>query len=59
MTNKLINTQKISKAYWSLLKSFLNKKIPLIPLLFHEHRFIADFKENEDLFNFFSLTNFS
>ena len=26
MTNKLINTQKSSKAYWSLLKGFLNKK---------------------------------
>ena len=26
MTNKLINTQKSSKAYWSLLKAFLNNK---------------------------------
>ena len=26
MTNKLINTQKSSKVYWSLLKGFLNNK---------------------------------
>ena len=54
MTNKLINTQKSSKAYWSLLKGFLNnKKIPLIPPLFHENRFITDFKEKAELFNSF------
>ena len=30
MTNKLTNVEKISKGYWSILKSFLNnKKIPL------------------------------
>ena len=54
MTNKLINTQKSSKAYWSLLKAFLNnKKIPLIPPLFQENRFLTDFKEKAELFNSF------
>ena len=54
MTNKLNNTQKSSKAYWSLLKYFLiNKKIHLIPPLFHENRFIKDFKEKAELFNYF------
>ena len=54
MTNKLINTQKSSKVYLSLLKAFLNsKKIPLISPLFHENRFITDFKEKEELFNSF------
>ena len=54
MTNKLINTQKSSKAYWSLLKAFLNnKKIPLIPRLFQENCFITDFKEKAELFNSF------
>ena len=48
MTIKLINTENSSKAYWSLLKRFLNnKKIPLIPTLFHENCFITDFKEKE------------
>ena len=54
MTNKLINTQKSSKAYWSSLKSFLNnKKIPLIPPLFHENHFITGFKEKVELFHSF------
>ena len=54
MTNNLINTQKSSKVDWSLLKGFLNnKKIPLIPLLFHENRFVTDFKEKAELFNSF------
>ena len=48
------------------MKIFLhNKKIPLIPSLFYENRFITDFKEKAELFNcFFSkqcslLTNHS
>ena len=46
IANRLNNTQKRSKAYWSLLKIFLNnKRIPLIPPLFHENRFITDFKQ--------------
>ena len=37
-----------------MLKIFLNnKKIPLIPSLFHENRFITDFKEKAELFNSF------
>ena len=36
------------------MKRFLNnKKIPLIPPLFHENRFIIDFKEKAELFNSF------
>ena len=38
MANKLNNLQKNSKAYWFLLKCFLNnQKIPLIQPLFHEN----------------------
>ena len=52
--NKLINTQKNSKVYWSLLKMFLNnKKIPIMSPLFYENCFITDFKEKAQLFNFF------
>ena len=54
MTNKLITTEKSSKTYWSFLKGFLiNKKVPLIPPLFHENRLITDFKEKAELFNSF------
>ena len=54
MTNKLTNAEKSSKAYWSILKSFLNnKKIPLILPLFYENCFITNFKEKAELFNSF------
>ena len=52
MANKLNNHQRNSKAYWSLLKYFLNnKKIPLIPPLFHENKFVTNFLEKAELFN--------
>ena len=52
MTKKLNNVSKNCKAYWSLLKRVLsNNKIPLIPPLFHENKFLKDFKEIVDLFN--------
>ena len=54
IANRLSNTQKSTKTYWSLLKIFLNnKKIPLIPPLFHENRFITDFTEKAEFFNSF------
>ena len=38
--------QKTSKCFWSLLKIYLNnRKIPLIPPLFHSNRLISDFKQ--------------
>ena len=56
MANKLNDLQRNSKAYWSLLKCFLNnKKIPLIPPLFHENKFVTNFLEKAKLFkSFFS-----
>ena len=43
--NKLTMTRKSLKTYWSLLKLFLNnKKIRIVPCLFHENKFITDFK---------------
>ena len=54
MTEKLSKVNKSSKAYWSLLKTFLNnKKIPVIPPLFHENKFVTNFKEKAELFNTF------
>ena len=50
--NKLKNTQKSSKVYWSLSKIFLNhNKKPVIPPLFYENQFITYFKEKTKLFN--------
>ena len=40
--------------YWGLLKIFLNNhKIPVIPPLFHNNKFVTDFKEKSELFNSF------
>ena len=37
----------------SVLKSFDNKKVPCIPQIFHENRFVTNFKEEAKLFNSF------
>ena len=54
LTQKLTTIQKSTKAYWALLKIFLNnRKIPVIPPLFHNNKFVTDFKEKAELFNSF------
>ena len=38
--------------YWSLLKTMLNeKKVPCIPPIFHDNKFVTDFSKKADLFN--------
>ena len=60
MTNKLTNVEKSSKAYWSILKSFLNnEKISLIHLLFYENCFITKFNKKAELFNSFFADQWS
>ena len=45
-TLKLNTIQKSTKTYWDLLKIFLNdRKIPVIPPLFHNNKFVTNFKE--------------
>ena len=57
IVEKLQNTQRSSKAYWPLLKNFLNnKKIPIIPPLYHKNEFVTDFKKKAELFNSFFAT---
>ena len=52
MANKLNSIQKSSKAYWSLLKSFINnKKNPIVPLILHNNALVTDFKKKAELFN--------
>ena len=52
LAKKLINAQKNSKPYWSILKTFLNnKKVPNIHPLFHESKFVTDFKKKAELIN--------
>ena len=52
--SKLLDSKTSPKSYWSILRIFLNnKKIPCIPPLFHNGKFIMDFKEKTELFNDF------
>ena len=41
------------KNYWSILKTFFDgKKVPCIPI-FHENKFITDFREKTEIFTSF------
>ena len=54
LSQKLSNKGTSSKAYWSILKTFLNdKKIPYIPPVLHNNKFVISFKEKAELFNTF------
>ena len=54
IAKKLSDPNISSKTYWSILKYFLtDKKVPCIPPIFHENRFITDFREKAELFNSF------
>ena len=49
---KLNDPQTSPKAYWSILKRFLNKvKIPEIPPLLIDNVFVTNFKTKADIFN--------
>ena len=60
MSSRLVDPLTSAKTYWSILKTFLNnKKIPCIPPVFHESKFITDFKEKAQLFNHFFVNQYS
>ena len=60
LPSRLADPLTSPKTYWSILKTFLNnKKIPCIPPLFHENKFITDFKEKAELFNHFFVNQCS
>ena len=43
-----------TKCYWSLLKTILKgKKVPSIPPIFHNNKYVTDFKEMSEIFNSF------
>ena len=56
ISKRMMNPLTSTKTYWSILKSFLNnKKIPCIPPLFHQNRYITKRKdETELLINIFA-----
>ena len=52
ISHKLSNKNLKPKKYWSLLKIILNgKKIPRIPAIYHDDKFVIDIKKKCDLFN--------
>ena len=54
LSSRLADPLTSPKTYWSMLKAFLNnKKIPCKPPLFHENKFITDFKEKAEFSNHF------
>ena len=58
ISNKLNDSYVSPKAYWSILKIFLNnKKPPIFRPLFYENRFVTDFKKKAELFNSFLLNS--
>ena len=60
VANKLNDVYENAKAFWSLLKLFLNNKnIPLIPPLYYDNHFITNFKEKAELFNSYYSKQFS
>ena len=45
ISTKLMDLTISSKAYWSMLKTFLNnKKIPCSPPVYHNNNYITDFE---------------
>ena len=49
-----MNPKTSLKTYWSILKTLLNnKKIPCIPPLLQDNKYVTDFKKKAELFNLF------
>ena len=54
ISKKLIDPATSAKTYWSILKTLLNsKKILCIHPLFHQGKYVTDFKKKAKLFNSF------
>ena len=54
ISKKLMNPMTSLKTYWSILKTLLNnKKIPCIPPLLQDNKYVTDLKKKAELFNLF------
>ena len=52
ISEKLNKPNTSIKCYWSLIKTLLNvKKVPCIPPIYDNNRYVTDFKEKCQLFN--------
>ena len=60
ISNKINDSHVSPKAYWLILKMLWNnKKIPIIPPLFYENRFVIDFTKKLELFNSFFASHWT
>ena len=56
ISEKLNNPNTSTKCYWSLIKTLLNgKKVPCVPPIYDNNRYVTDFKEKCQLFNSYLL----
>ena len=55
LSSRLADPLTSPRTYWSIFLN--NKKIPCIPPVFHENKFITNFKEKAELFNLFFFVN--
>ena len=54
ISKKLCGPLTNTKYYWSLLKTILNeKKVPCMPPIFHNNKYLTEFKEKGEIFNSF------
>ena len=54
LSTKLVKQKSNPKTYCSVLKRVLNnKKMPCITSLFHENKFVTDFRVKAEIFNYF------
>ena len=52
LSNKLSNDKFNGKCYWTILKRFFNgKRIPCIPPILNEDKFVTDFQVKSEIFN--------
>ena len=52
ISEKLNDPNTSTKCYWSLIKTLLNgKKVPCVPPIYDNNRYVSDFKEKCQLFN--------
>ena len=60
LAEKLCDPKLNRKAYWSILKSFINwKKVPIIPPLLINDHFVSNFNEKANYFNDFFVNQCS
>ena len=51
ISEKLNNPNTSTKCYWSLIETLLNeKKVPCVPPIYHNNRYVTDFKQKCQLF---------